>query len=61
MVNDGAACETVRRILGHSDPDIIKHYAKIDIENLRKCSIVPPPPTGRFGDYLNGKGSGMNV
>ncbi len=26
MVNDGAAYETVRRILGHTDPDIIKRF-----------------------------------
>ena len=57
MVNDGASYETVRRILGHSDPDIIKHYAKADIENLRKCSIIPPQPSGRFGDFLNGEGA----
>ena len=55
MVNDGASYETVRRILGHSDPDIIKHYARADIDNLRKCSIIPPQPSGRFKDFLNGK------
>ena len=55
MVNDGAPYELVRRILGHSDPNVIKHYARADIENLRKCSIDPPAPTGRFSDYLSGK------
>jgi len=55
MVNDGAPYEVVRRILGHSNPNVIKHYAKADIENLRRCSIDPPAPTGRFGDYLSGK------
>lgn len=55
MVNDGTPYEVVRRILGHSDPDVIKHYAKVDIENLRMCSIDPPVPTGRFGKYLSGK------
>ena len=55
MVNDGAPYEVVRRILGHSDPDVIKHYAKVDIENLRMCSIDPPAPTGHFGSYLSGK------
>jgi hypothetical protein len=47
-VNDGTPYEVVRRILGHSDPDVIKHYAKADIENLRMCSIDPPVPTGLF-------------
>lgn len=55
MVNDGASYEVVRRILGHSDPDVIKHYAKADIENLRLCAIDPPAPAGRFQDYLSGK------
>ena len=61
MVNDGASYEVVRRILGHSDPDVIKHYAKADIENLRMCSIDPPAPTGRFGDFLSGKEVVPNV
>ena len=55
MVNDGISYEVVRRILGHSDPDVIKHYAKSDIENLRRCSIEPPVATGRFNDYLSGR------
>lgn len=55
MVNDGASYETVRKILGHSDPDVIRCYAKTDIENLRLCSIEPPAPSGGFEDYLSGK------
>ena len=55
MVNDDASYETVRRILGHSDPNMITHYARTDIEKLRLCSIDPPPPSGRFGDYLSGR------
>lgn len=55
MVNDGASYETVRRILGHTDPDVIKHYARSDIANLRLCSIEPPPPSGLFKEYLCGE------
>lgn len=55
MVNEGASYDTVRQILGHSDPDMIKHYAKTDIENLRMCAIEPPLPTGLFSDYLTRK------
>jgi site-specific recombinase XerD len=55
MVNDGGSYETVRRILGHTAPDAIKHYARTDIENLRLCSIAPPEPSGLFGEYLSGK------
>lgn len=55
MVNDNVSYEVVRRILGHSNPDVIKHYAKADIENLRMCSIDPPIPTGIFREYLSGR------
>lgn len=55
MVNDGASYEVVRRILGHTDPDVIKRYAKTDIENLRLCAIDPPPASGLFLEYLSGK------
>lgn len=55
MINDGVSYETVRKILGHSDPDVIKHYAKTDVENLRFCSIEPPTASGIFSDYLSGK------
>lgn len=55
MVNDNASYEVVRRILGHSDPNVIKHYARADIENLRMCSIDSPMPTGLFKGYLSGR------
>lgn len=55
MINDGGSYETVRRILGHTDPDVIKHYARTDIEKLRLCAIDPPIPSGMFADYLSGK------
>lgn len=55
MINDGGSYETVRRILGHTNPDIIKHYAKTDIEKLRFFAINPPIPSGIFADYLSGK------
>ena len=55
MVNDGSSYETDRRIMGHSDPDVIKHYARTDIESLRLCSIEPPAPSGLFDDFLSGK------
>lgn len=39
MVNDNVPYEAVRKILGHADPDAIKHYAKLDIEKLRECAV----------------------
>lgn len=61
MVKDGGSYETVRRILGHTNPDIIKHYARSDVENLRLCSIEPPQPSGLFKEYLAGKEVGRRV
>ena len=61
MINDGTSYEIVRRILGHSSPDAVKHYARADIDSLRLCSIEPPPPSGCFRDLLSGKGVGSHV
>lgn len=55
MVNDGISYESVRKILGHSDPDVIKHYAKTDIEHLRLCALEAPVPKGIFNEYLSGR------
>ena len=55
MINDNASYETVRRILGHSSPDVIRRYVKTDIENLRLCAIDPPEPKGIYKDFLSGK------
>ncbi|NCB44168.1 MAG: integrase [Clostridia bacterium] len=53
MVNDNVPYEAVRSILGHSDPDAIKHYAKLNIEKLREFSIEVPEPTGSFKAFLD--------
>lgn len=55
MVNDGVPYEVVRRLLGHRDPDAVKHYAKIDIENLRCYAIDVPLPSGNFKALLEGR------
>ncbi len=61
MVNDDIPYETVRKILGHSDPNVIKHYARTDIGHLRSCAIEPPSPTGMFAGYLSGKAVNNHV
>ena len=55
MVNDTIPYETVRKVLGHSSNNAIKHYARIDIEKLRQYSLIPSEPTGGFQDFLNGR------
>ena len=55
MINDDVAYDTVRKILGHTDPDAIKHYARVDIDRLRCCAVPAPQPSGNFKDYLDGR------
>lgn len=54
MINGNIPYEAVRKVLGHSDPDAIKHYARLDIEKLRECAIEVPEPSGTFMAFLNG-------
>lgn len=55
MVNDDIPYETVRKVLGHSSNNAIKHYARIDIEKLRRYSLTPPAPAGKFFAFLYGE------
>ena len=56
LVSGGTSYDTVRKILGHTDPNAVKHYVKTDIERLRKCALEPPEPSGIFLDFLCGRG-----
>jgi len=56
MVNDDVPYEAVRAILGHTDPDAVKHYANLDLEKLRECAVEVPKPTGSFKTFLAGCG-----
>ena len=55
MVNSGVPYDVIRKALGHTDPQAIKHYAKVDIENLRLHAIDVPAPTGTFAMVLQGR------
>lgn len=54
MINDHVPYDVVRKVLGHTDSKVIKHYAKVDIERLREYSISVPNPSGVFEAFLNG-------
>ncbi|MBI9096389.1 MAG: tyrosine-type recombinase/integrase [Sphaerochaeta sp.] len=56
MVNDLIPYEVVIKILGHSDPNAIKHYAKLNVEILRLCAVEVPEPSGKFKEFLQGGG-----
>ncbi len=55
MINDDISYETVRNVLGHSSNNAIKHYARIDVEHLRRYSLTPPLPVGKFHSFLYGE------
>ena len=55
MINHRVSYDVVRKILGHTDPDAVKHYARVDIERLREYAIEPPVPSGCFKKFLNGR------
>jgi len=55
MVNDGVSYEAVRKALGHTDPNAIKSYAKLDVEKLRPYALAVPKATGGFSKFLSGK------
>jgi site-specific recombinase XerD len=48
----------IQRILGHENPDSTKHYARMDVDLLRRCALEVPPPAGLFAKRL---GVGMGV
>jgi len=54
MVNDDIPYEAVKKILGHTHPNAIKRYAKLDIEKLREYAIAVPKPSGLFKNFLDG-------
>ena len=55
MVNDGVPYEVARRTLGHRDKDAIRHYAKLDVEQLKLYALEPPAASGRFAEFLSGR------
>ena len=54
MINNDVPYETVKEVLGHTSPNAIRHYAKNDIEKLRRCAIPVPSPSGKFQEFLEG-------
>lgn len=45
QINDGVSYYSVQKMLGHRSSEAIRHYASIDIPNLRECAISPPKVT----------------
>lgn len=54
MINGNVSYDIVRKVLGHTDQNAIKNYAKVDIERLREYAIAVPKPSGLFELFLKG-------
>lgn len=52
LVNNGFTYDETKYVLGHQDRNSTRHYAVIDIRNLRTCAIKPHPPGGIFETTL---------
>ena len=39
LLQNGAEISVISDILGHSDPKIVKHYIKVNIDGLKKCAL----------------------
>ena len=55
MVNDKVSTEVVRKVLGHGTKHAIRHYVRMDIENMRLCPLPAPKPSGIFSEMLSWK------
>lgn len=55
MVNDGVSYEIIRHTLGHKDPNVIQHYAALNVNRLRQCALPAPEPGGFFKELLEGR------
>lgn len=53
MINDGVSYDVVKSILGHSNYNTINHYAVLDVDKLRLCTLNPPPLTGYLKKFIN--------
>ena len=57
MVNDNIPYEAVRKILGHTDQNAIRSYARLDMEQLRGYALPVMEATGIFAEFLEGRWS----
>ena len=53
-INNGMTYEEMRIVNGHRDANAIKHYARLDDVNLRKCSLDVSDSSGSFKLFLQG-------
>ena len=56
QVNNGMSYANVSASNGQKDPNVVRHYARLHVSELRKCALEPVPATeGSFFDkFLKG-------
>ena len=52
LISEDVPYSVIQKILGQTDPDSTKHYARIDVEQLRHYALDVPPPSGLFAERL---------
>lgn len=52
LLEEDNSYSTLQQILGHDNAEMMKHYAKIDINRLRDCALPVRSPSGLFQEYL---------
>jgi len=52
LISEDVPYSAVQKILGQTDPDSTKHYARIDAGQLRCYALDVPPPSGLFAERL---------
>lgn len=57
MINDNIPYEAVRKILGHTDQNAIRSYARLDMEQLRGYALPVMEAAGIFAEFLEGRWS----
>jgi len=53
LVYEKVPFEVVKKIMGHKDQNVLKHYVEFDVEMLRTCSLETPAPTGGFLERMS--------
>ena len=52
LVSENIPYPITQKVLGHEDSNAIKHYVRLDIEQLREYALNVPAPTGEFSVLL---------
>lgn len=55
LLAEGNDYHTIQRVLGQSNIEATKAYAKADVEELRQCALPVLVPKGRFEAFLCGE------